>query len=391
MPTIPMSKYLITLKPLSPFFFGGENTFGEDNANYFVHSNYLPQQTTLLGMLRYELLAQNDLLGTDPVTEDWKSLIGEKSFEKNNDSFTDKFGCIKNISPVFLIEKGIKYIPQSLDWSTLKDTGMVSPVDVSFDTAADVYTNHFHQKKCPALKTSDGKAYDPKQELKPLWVSSDGNAIRQWDFETDFDNSKGFGNGFFVRKIQTGIHRGKDKSADDEGNFYKQVFCQFKEPDTCFAFYADIDVPTGKEFKSRIMTMGGERSAFSMQAIILNDNTSFTSDFNKATFQTSRSLRKDVIILTSDAYCSVDILTHCDFAITDTIPFRNIMALQEPGMDYTGMSKDKAKKKLFKSTELLYLLKRGSVLFPNEWSKVVKAITNPAFENIGYNKYIEIK
>ena len=48
---------LIQLAPLSDFFFGGEATFGQgQNQHYFVRSNPWPQQTTLLGMLRYELL-----------------------------------------------------------------------------------------------------------------------------------------------------------------------------------------------------------------------------------------------------------------------------------------------------------------------------------------------
>src|ERR1035437_5105326 len=115
-----MTKFLIRLKPLTPYFFGGENTFGDNNQSYYVRSNYLPQQTTLLGFLRYELLLQNKLLGTDPEKKDWKSLIGKKSFQKENGAYISEFGAIKKISPVFLSSEQESYIPQAMDWAMTK-------------------------------------------------------------------------------------------------------------------------------------------------------------------------------------------------------------------------------------------------------------------------------
>ena len=112
-----MNKYLVTLKPLTPFFFGGENTFGDGKINYFARSNYLPQQTTILGMIRHQLLIQNNLIGTDPETENWESLIGAQSFQRNNDGFVSKFGAIQNISPVFLTNGKDHFTTQSLDWA----------------------------------------------------------------------------------------------------------------------------------------------------------------------------------------------------------------------------------------------------------------------------------
>ena len=54
-----MNKYIITLTPTGKFFLGGDMTFalgGEDNkrfdeqfSSYIIKSNYLPQQTSLLG------------------------------------------------------------------------------------------------------------------------------------------------------------------------------------------------------------------------------------------------------------------------------------------------------------------------------------------------------
>lgn len=49
--------YLITLTPMDWFFFGGERTLDDGkSADYISHSNKFPQQSALLGMIRYQLL-----------------------------------------------------------------------------------------------------------------------------------------------------------------------------------------------------------------------------------------------------------------------------------------------------------------------------------------------
>ncbi|MEI6411943.1 MAG: hypothetical protein WCR52_21305, partial [Bacteroidota bacterium] len=55
----------IRLIPAGQFYFGGERNFSfgekEDSSNYLVKSNYFPQQTGLLGMLRFVLLREAGL------------------------------------------------------------------------------------------------------------------------------------------------------------------------------------------------------------------------------------------------------------------------------------------------------------------------------------------
>ena len=52
-------KYKIDLKPIGTFFFGSDKKFGEgDEVNYFAQSSLFPQQTSILGMLRKEILVQ---------------------------------------------------------------------------------------------------------------------------------------------------------------------------------------------------------------------------------------------------------------------------------------------------------------------------------------------
>ena len=59
-------KYIVKLTPHDKFFFGGEKNFGQKEkkdddtsiTNYFVKSNYFPQQTGVLGFVRHQLLLQ---------------------------------------------------------------------------------------------------------------------------------------------------------------------------------------------------------------------------------------------------------------------------------------------------------------------------------------------
>ena len=59
------NKYKIELTPVDKFFFGGDMTFQVGNAksdfnerfsSYIIKSSYYPQQTSLLGMLRFLIL-----------------------------------------------------------------------------------------------------------------------------------------------------------------------------------------------------------------------------------------------------------------------------------------------------------------------------------------------
>ena len=108
-------KYLVTLSPLEPFLFGGDNTFGklgdEINGTYLVKSRQFPQQSAILGMLKKEIMTQNNLL-TRQLKGEWvepknkqkaENLVGVEKFDIFSKSIQN-FGKIKNISPMFFIK-----------------------------------------------------------------------------------------------------------------------------------------------------------------------------------------------------------------------------------------------------------------------------------------------
>lgn len=395
-----MSRKLITLKPLTPYFFGGENTFGDGKINYYAHSNYLPQQTTILGMLRYELLYQNNLIGTDPIANDWKSLIGENSFQRNQENFVDKFGIIEKISPVFLSNSIEHYTTQALDWAYFEvDNNIkinncfvkdkkIAPIILDFENGVNELALFDQQERCIPRLYVNATSYDPKYGLVSLWVKSDGKILRQWDFENpnEFDNNKGYLNGLFVEHEQIGINRMLNKRKDDKGDFYKQVFYKLVD-DFCLAFFVDINLPEGKELSSRIITMGGERSVFDMK-VISSEKESFDTIFDEQTFKNGHLRNHKAIVLTSDCYCNDSIIENCSFSINESVNFQNIITQQNSVKNYAAF----AKGGVTKSGENLTLLKRGSVLYPliDKVEEVKIALTNLPFTKIGYNNYIMI-
>ena len=96
-----MSEILkIRLRPLSKFLFGREKTKGR--TDYFLRSHLFPQQTAVLGLLRYEILRRNDLLsfkGINDADEAAKH-IGKSSF---SGTATQTFGEIEQVSPIELV------------------------------------------------------------------------------------------------------------------------------------------------------------------------------------------------------------------------------------------------------------------------------------------------
>ena len=59
-------RYKITLIPLEPYLFGGDNTYGKigdkENGTYITNSRYFPQQSAILGMLKKEIMTQSGAL-----------------------------------------------------------------------------------------------------------------------------------------------------------------------------------------------------------------------------------------------------------------------------------------------------------------------------------------
>jgi CRISPR-associated protein Cmr3 len=358
-----MSNYFIRLKPVENYFFGGENTFRnneEDTANYFSRSNSYPQQTTLLGLLRFMLLKSNAALPLYKNQEKANALIGENSFDVLNGS--QYFGAIQKISPLFI------YHDNDIYRFSLPFENFV----VDFDKNGKTYTNSLRQF-IPAIE-----GYNPKQAGEAFVKNNSGREIL-------------FSNIFIEHEPKTGID--KQREEGDDKKFYKQI-CYSLKPGFEFAFFADIETTfkhNGKVenviLNNDMISFGGEQKQFSISIENSNEQKKYAFSNNTKPYQDDlypafdAIPNTDRIILISDAYVSSEILEQCKFVMNEIQEFRTVKI---------AFDKTKFNKKTFVSNKL-NLLKRGSVLFVDDANKdkVLLALNNNVnFKNIGFNHYI---
>jgi CRISPR-associated protein Cmr3 len=348
--------YLITFKPIDVFFWGNEKTLNDDNLSYFVHSNKYPQQTTLLGALRYKLLEANGLLssGTTPVDNKAHRWIGDKSFSIQ--SPPNHYGYIEKLSPVFLKDG-------ENAWHTIpKDFGCTfKPI-----TAKVKMTN--------SVQNSLGffEHYDAKKGLPDCLIKADGTTKSLEDI--------------FTEDVRIGIQ----KNAEIETKaLFKQSYYRFKSSTMTFATVAHLDEIAGKcliDFieKSPFVRMGAEQRSFAMSIV---GNNNYQSIF---TIKHHNSSEFTKVILLSDAFVEPKIYEHCVGILSETVDFRNIETNKDT--QYwnwnTGKGIQTYPKKLAVKRNLL---EKGSVFFVKKGSEQAfeNDLQNKHFRKIGYNAYLK--
>ncbi len=324
-------KYLVTLKPLESFLFGGDQTFGAlDDKNvgsYLFKSREFPQQTALLGMLKKELMIQAGLL-TRKRKGEWvdkhkksqaNKLVGVEKFDMLSKTLQD-FGSIKSISPLFLFKGNKKYIKK-----------------VAIDK----------------LIYDDGKleGYDPKKDIYDNYISVDGNESLSRSH-------------IFKAVEQTG-----NKKGGEDNSLFKKISYMlingFK-----FAFYLELD----EELKDSMVTLGADRSSFLMQVKELDDSLEYQDP-------------KGYLTLLSDAYIRLPLEQHCSFAITSEVSQRNLIGKKSSLKTYKDNNgKSTENKKHFQKSETLYLYEKGSVII-NPSNELIEDLKQENLQQIGYNIY----
>ena len=262
--------YHITLKPLEPFFFGGMHTFGslgdEQNGSYLAKSEYFPQQSALLGMLRREILIQAGLLSRK-VRGEWvdkdkkeeaKRLVGSEKFCFNKEE--QNYGVIKAISPIYIQREATFFYPFN-----------------GYEKYKDIVIEY---KSAPLLK-----GYNPKEHYFFDWLSDEEKKC--WCSYGDI----------FERYEMVGNRIGGKEDA-----FYKKIAYRLDKKSS-FAF----DIACEFDLKSSIIHLGADRGAFLMEV----------SDMKDGGYPLPQN---DCIVLLSDSYIPLDnIEKYCSFAITEEV------------------------------------------------------------------------
>lgn len=380
-----MSYYLITLTPTGRFFFGGDMTFQVQNdtdetkkfnseyASYIIKSNKFPQQTSLLGMLRYLILSndstafdrqKNEIIKYDKAAE----LIGDSGFCVNGGN---DFKHIQSIYPCFLRVK-----QNNADWIDLLPAPKDFGYKVSFDNTMESIVNGI-TKPTPVIS-----GYDPKEWKEPLYIGT-----KQPLKESEI----------FSEDSRIGISKNHTGVTDTEA-FYKQISYRLGKTTSgeeneiqnkfCFAFYAEIDDKTDltqPKYNGSLVTIGGDNSQFILNAEKIESViTKYPENYNNENTETSKGYTCKIVLL-SDSYLSKDKANECLFALSDYVHFK-FLETSINVKNYSILSKEVKRSKRY------YLYQKGSVFYCTEEQaqQLEEALNNPGFKKIGYNSYQKI-
>jgi len=391
-----MATYLFKLYPIDRFFFGGRITFGEgESRNYFVRSEYFPQQTTLLGALRFLILKQSGLLDENGrVIGDTSRIIGPSGFNHLPMDEEHNYGCIKKISPIFILGPEQQFfIAQSREFA--------------FKEIEDEVTGEVQREQVPLeLKKRPGRIaeneeiwhfdnYQSKLEMPDLLVNVSTGQMHLYDYSIENVNYPQ--NGFFIPYQQVGnkIPDPTSDSHDNEDGFYKQVAYKLL-PGFGFAFYAEISYTFTN--LNTIIKLGSDESYFNLNINVISESIddffhqSPVSDDNpvKSEF-VAKKLFKNVnpvdtkIVFLSDAFVPEEIVLNQVFSSIEVLPFKYMETTPNSGR----FPIQRARITLDKSKKTFNLIKKGSVMYFNSSDKKNEAIEKirnvKSFHQIGYN------
>lgn len=355
--------YLITLTPTGKFFFGGDMTFEVKSKNpdskdadeafnsmfssYIIRSAKFPQQTSLLGMLRF-LILRNEPTVFDDKTQtitnrsEAGKLIGERSFQNKNE--VNDFGKIKALSPCFLqkeYEQG--------KWGDLVRSAKDDNLDINLTS----FTSSIVNGRAVYLPTIE---YNPKKEYKVTYKLDSPKMVMDEE-------------GIFKEDICNGINRDIVTGKVDEDAYFKQVFYRFDDGYR-FAFYAEIDCDKLDGYSGQLVSVGG-------------DNSQFVIGIKEVSAPLEQKPNGTRVVLSSPAYLTMDNLKSVSFAISDTVPFK---CMRTETASVTAYNK---RNQRYGYIEGLTLYDRGSVFFfaeekdAKEFFDILKRHAD--FYQIGYN------
>ena len=350
--------YLITLTPTGKFFFGGDMTFtvnGKESefTSYIIRSNKFPQQTSLLGMLRF-LILRNDENVFDASTQSIKdrkaaaNLIGPKSFENSNKE--GDFGKIKKLHHCFL------QVCKDSQWVDMHVVNPKADLQVTFDNPCLAIIN---EKLVEVPKIS----FEAKELYETEYIcSSCGKATKESEI--------------FKEDICNGINRDIKTGKTDDNALFKQVFYRFNNKGTQyrFAFYAEMDLTEDevKKYNGQLVSIGG-------------DNSQFVVGIEQKNIPQTEGGKGTKVVLESPAYLTKEDLEKVRFAITDTIPFKCMKTKTESVESYNKRNQK------YDYSESISLYDKGSVFYfkdSDDATDFIEKLKQHAdFYQIGYNHY----
>jgi len=368
-----MSKYQITLIPVDKFFFGGDMTFQvgsneNDDFNsqyksYIIQSSMFPQQTSLLGMLRFLILrnAGNSVFKDGQIVDHAKAkeLIGGRSFMVNIDN---DFKAIKSLSHV-RVRRILNGQTADLEFAPLFK-------ELTFNDAS-LGSYNLHDISIPPLTKDE---YDAKEGLSVRLTDGLTDVRLEEDAE---DEEKDF---VFVKDHRVGIDRDIRTGIVDDGALFKQISYRFnnKESRYCFVFEAEIDEKVPFEsYNGQVVTVGGDNSQF-----VIGITKDVTLNNKIRSYDKSLYLLSPTFLTRSEAM-------KAKFAVTRLMPFR-FLTDRKDNKEGDNRTFHILNSKLERSKRY-ELYAPGSVFYfdditqKEEFIKIIES--KKEFRQIGYNEY----
>ena len=366
-----MSKYQITLTPVDKFFFGGDMTFqvgnNEEDAfnsqfkSYIIQSSMFPQQTSLLGMLRFLILrnAGADVFKNGKIVDKEKAdgLIGSRSFMVGKDN---DFKTVKGLSHI-KIRRTANGQTADLEFAPLFK-------ELSFENSS-LGSYNLHDICIPSFTKDE---YDAKKGTEVMLTDGNSTVKLEDDKNTDC---------VFVKDRRIGINRDIRNGKVDDGALFKQISYRFNNKQATFSFVFDAEIDDTipfETYKGQVVTVGGDNSQF----VIGIPKETMTSDSIKP--------YDKAIWLLSPTFLTRAEAKKAKFAVTRLMPFR-FLTDREDNREDDNRSFHILNSKLKRSERRYELYAPGSVFyFENEDQKqeFIKAIeSKKEFRQIGYNEY----
>ena len=342
-------KYLITLKPLEPFFFGGEYTFGGDDSRneesrYSAVSTFFPQQSALLGMLRKTILIQEGCLTlhrrgewVDASRSNKASLIagkGQFSYEGDYD-----IGKINSLSPLFVAQNGHFYIIDAKD----------STFTPKISSGSRMLLGNGEQPNIVF------EGYNPKKYSNDDFIAHDGSAAKTL-------------NDFYKEVSTVGIKKSRSGESEEDAFFQKTSYILQDNAGFVCIVNLDEEINLGQT----LVTLGADQSSFMM------DIKPFDKDFDEL-FSTVFSPKcLDRVVLTAETLVSTEASEHALFILGERKSYRYLKA------EKNSSSKGNKSKRYF-------LLSRGSVIYTNNMAALSSHLSQSNLQRVGINHFIAVK
>ena len=367
-----MSKYQITLTPVDKFFFGGDMTFqvgtnekdkfNEQFSSYIIQSSMFPQQTSLLGMMRFLILRNNKEAFKDGQILDKvkaKTLIGGQSFTVNSDGHGENnFGLIKGLSHVRILRKCGEAKASCLEFAPLFGELDFTKASAGTYNMKDVYIPGLTDKEYKAKEGLSAKLTDGK---------------KSYDFKQGEDLEK---EGVFVEDRRIGIDRNIKTGKVENAALFKQISYRFnnKNASYCFVFDAEVgDSLNLEDCSGQLVSIGGDNSQF-----VIGIKKDEKTEDNIVPINNAVRLLSPTFLTRAEAQTA-------KFAITRLMPFRFLKSEMDKVKSYHILSGNLTRSDRYE------LYSPGSVFyFENNEQK--EAFTNlikakKEFRQIGYNEF----